>query len=80
MNDAMEGLEQVKDPINIELLVEQINRDLRKKIDKKIKLKQRRRLKQYSWIYFAAFLLLLLVMIAWFVIYRVQHQPHLIHP
>ncbi len=73
MNDAMEGLEQVKDPKNIELMVDQLNRDLRKKIDKKIRIKQKRRLKEYPWIYFAAFLLLLLIIIAWFVINRLQH-------
>ena len=36
MDDAMEGLEQVKDKKNIEFVVEQLNRDLRKKIDKKL--------------------------------------------
>jgi len=58
MNDAMEGLEQVKNQKNIELVVDQLNRDLRKKIDKKIRVKQKRRLKEYPWIYFAVFLLL----------------------
>jgi len=74
MNDAMEGLEQVKNQKNIELAVDQINRDLRKKIDKKIRVKQKRRLKEYPWIYFAVFLLLLLIVVAWFVINRMQHH------
>ena len=75
MNDAMEGLGEVKNPKDIGLVVDQLNRDLRKKIDKKIRIKQKRRFKEYPWIYFAAFLLLLLIIVAWFVVYRLQH-PH----
>jgi len=72
MDDAMEGLEQVKDKKNIEFVVEQLNRDLRKKIDKKLRNRRKRKLKEYPWIYFAAFLILLLLVVAWIVVYRIR--------
>lgn len=73
MNDAIEGLEQVKDPKNIEVFVEQLNRDLRKKTGKKTRARQKRKFKDQPWIYVAAFIILLLLFMAWVVVRRMQH-------
>jgi len=76
MNDAMEGLENVKDKRNINVFVEQLNRKLHKKLlQKKIK-KQKRKLLQQRWVYAAILLILILVIATWLVIMKYQHLQH----
>lgn len=72
VNDAMEGLIKVKNSRDISLLVEQLNNDLGKKLQQKKNLKEKRRLKEYPWIYFAIVLILLLAILSWFVITTVR--------
>ena len=74
MSDALEGLEQVKDKKNIEVFVDQLNRDLRKKTDKKTRSRQKRKFKDQPWIYAAAIIILLLIIMAWIVVRRLMHQ------
>ena len=70
VNDAVEGLQQVKTGKNIETLVEQLNSDLRKKLHQKKAGRNKRKLQEYSWVYLAIILILLLVIAAWFVLHR----------
>ena len=44
MNDALEGLENVKDKKDINVFVEQLNRDLHKKLQQKKNKKQKRKI------------------------------------
>ena len=74
MNDALEGLENVKNRKHLEKLVSQLNTDLHTKLEKKKLRKEKRKLKEYPWIYFALILILVLVVIAWVVINRLQHR------
>lgn len=74
-NDAVEGLQEIKNKKNLETLVEQLNSDLHKKLRQKKTRKDKRKLKELSWIYFAIVLILLLVSIAWFVIHKL-HTAH----
>jgi len=73
MNDALEGLEQVKDKKNIEVFVDQLNRDLRKRTDKKTRSRQKRKFRDQPWIYAAAIIILLLIIMAWVVVRRMMH-------
>jgi anti-sigma factor RsiW len=70
VNDAVEGLETMKNKKDISLYVEQLNTDLHKQLDKKKKRKEKRKLKDQPWLYLAIVLLLLLVVISFIVIKR----------
>lgn len=73
VNDAVEGLQQVKSNKNIEALVEQLNGDLRKKLEQKKTARHKRKLEEHPWAYLAVILIILLVVIAWFVVERLHH-------
>ena len=68
MNDALEGLEDVKNKKDLTFFVEQLNADLHKQLEKKKKKKLKRSLKEQPWLYLAIILLLLLSIISFIVI------------
>ena len=70
VNDAVEGLEEIKNKKDISLYVEQLNADLHKQLDKKKKRKEKRKLKDQPWLYLVIVLLLLLIIISFIVIKR----------
>ena len=72
MNDAVEGLESVKNKAELHDLVQQLNHDLQKKLEKKRQLKEKRKLKDQPWIYYAIVLILFLMIITWYVINRIK--------
>ena len=72
MNDAVEGLENVKDKKDINFFVEQLNRDLHKKLLQKRHKKQKRKLLQQRWVYAAIILILALLIATWLMIVKYQ--------
>jgi ABC-type bacteriocin/lantibiotic exporter with double-glycine peptidase domain len=70
MYDAVEGLEEVKNKQHLELVVQQLNNDLKKQVERKKKRKQKRKLREQPSVYFAVILILLLTVIAYLVIKR----------
>ena len=74
MNDAIEGLEAVKNKEKISELVEQMNQDLQKKLEKKRLRKQKRQLKDQPWIYITILILILLIVISYLIIHRMMQQ------
>jgi ABC-type bacteriocin/lantibiotic exporter with double-glycine peptidase domain len=68
MNDALEGLDQVKDKNTIPSRVHQLNADLKKQLDKR-KRKNREIPSQY-WTYISIIIVLLLIIIGYLVIKR----------
>jgi len=68
MNDAVEGLNELKDKKNINAYVEQLNRDLQKQLDKKKKRREKRKIKDQPWVYFTIVLVLLLIIVSWLVV------------
>jgi len=74
--EAMEGLEGMKNKRHLEQLVTQLNADLHTKLEKKKARKEKRKLKEYPWIYVALIFILVLVVVAWFVIRRLQLAGH----
>ena len=74
LNDALEGLENVKDKKNINVFVEQLNRELQKKLLRKKLKKQKRKLPHQRWIYIAIIVILALVILTWFMIMKYQRQ------
>lgn len=73
INDAVEGLENIKDKQNINVFVEQLNRDLHKKLLQKKAKRQKRKLLQQRWVYAAVILILALAIAAWLMIVKYQH-------
>ncbi len=63
--DALEGLEQVKQKEKLSEMVEQLNRDLKKKIEKKKRGREKLRYKDQPWIYVAVLLILFLAIISY---------------
>jgi hypothetical protein len=55
MNDAVEGLENFKNKQDLSLLVEQLNKDLKKQTAKKKLKKEKRKLKEQPWVYITNF-------------------------
>lgn len=68
--DAVEGLQGMDDQRRLMLYVDQLNRDLRKRTENKMRLRQKRELKIDLWMVIALVLILLLVAISYFLIYK----------
>ena len=73
-DDAMEGLQEIKNKERISSLVEQLNRDLYKKLEKKKKRKEKLRFKDQPWLYIAIIIILLLIVLSYIVIHRMLQQ------
>jgi hypothetical protein len=65
MNDAVEGLESFNNKKDLPLYVEQLNRGLKKQLAKKRMRKEKRKLKEQPWLYFAIIILLVLLFICY---------------
>lgn len=66
--DAVEGLQNVKNQQQLTLIVDQLNRDLKKRTQKKNTRRQKLRLENPYWLYLSLVIILLLVVISYFII------------
>ncbi len=73
-SDALDGLEKIKDKRNLSLLVEQLNRDLKKKTEKKKKFKEKLQLKLDPWLLIMVVVVLLLVIISYIIVRKSLNQ------
>lgn len=71
-SDAVEGLQQLQSKQNLEGLVEQLNKDLHKKLQQKKSGRNKRKLKEYPWVYLALIIILMLIIISWFVVHHLH--------
>jgi hypothetical protein len=69
-DDAMEGLQEIRNKEKISLLVEQLNRDLHKKLEKKKRRHEKFRIKDQPWLFISILILLLLIVLSYFIIHR----------
>lgn len=69
-DDAMEGLKEIKDKQQIAYMVEMLNRDLKKKLEKKKQRRGKMRIKDQPWLYISVLILILLIVISYVVIHR----------
>lgn len=76
MNDAVEGLQAVTRQNEIQTYVEQINKDLHKKIQKKKGRREKRRLKEEPWGYVAILVIILLCIAGVFLVRKVLMPGH----
>ena len=68
VNDAVEGLQDFENKDNIAHFAEQLNRNLKKQLQKKNVRKEKRKLGNMNWVYLSIILLLILAIIAFVVI------------
>jgi predicted secreted protein len=67
-NEAMEGLQEIKDKKQIAYMVEMLNRDLKNKLEKKKKRREKMRIKDQPWLYISILILILLIIISYIVV------------
>ncbi len=70
LSDVTEGLEKFKDKKDVAALVEQLNANLKKQLEKKKGRKLKREIKSPLWLYLSIVILLILVLIAFIIIRR----------
>ena len=73
-NDAMEGLQEFKDKQRVSLMVEMLNRDLKKKTEKKKQRREKMRLKDQPWLYISIIIIILLIIISYIVIIKAMKK------
>jgi hypothetical protein len=73
-NDALEGLQQFGDKKQIAYMVEMLNRDLKKKVEKKNQRREKLKLKDQPWIYITVFIFILLIVLCYMIIQRMLQQ------
>ena len=69
-DDAIEGLQDFKDKEQLRFMVEMLNRDLKKKTEKKKQQKEKMKIKDQPWLYISIVILILLIVLAYIVIHR----------
>lgn len=69
-DDALEGLQDIKDKEQLQYMVEMLNRDLKKKTEKKKKRREDMKIKDQPWLYISILILLLLIVLCYIVISR----------
>lgn len=73
-DDAMDGLKEFRDKEQVSYMVEMLNRDLKKKTEKKKKRREKMKLPEMPWLYITIVIFLLLIVLCYFVIRKMQ-QP-----
>jgi hypothetical protein len=71
INDAIEGLQDFKPAKDIQLSIDQLNNDLKKQIAKNKKWKDKRKINDQPYTYFAIILILLLLIISYIMLKKV---------
>jgi len=66
--DAVEGLQAIKDKQQISYMVELLNRDLKKKLERKKQQREKMRIKDQPWLYISLIIIILLIVIAYIAI------------
>jgi uncharacterized membrane protein YukC len=69
-NDALEGLQSFKDQQRLQILVDQLKKDLKQKTTRKIAYREKRKIKLDSWVIITIVLILVLVVISYFIIHK----------
>ena len=73
-DEALEGLQQFKNKSDLSILVDQLNNDLRKKIAKKKKNRDKLRLKEQPWLYILILIIIFLIIISYIVIQKLLQE------
>ena len=69
-DDAVEGLKEIKDKKQITYMIEMLNRDLKKKLEKKKQRREKMRIKDQPWLYISILIVILLIIVSYIVIHK----------
>ena len=69
-DDAVEGLQEIKDKQQIQYMVEMLNRDLKKKTEKKKQRREKMKIKDQPWLYISILILILLIVLSYIIIHQ----------
>jgi len=72
--DATEGLQQFKNKEKLSSIVDQLNRNLKTKLQKKRKRKEKIHLMEQPWLYLAVIVIIMLIIISYFLLQRLLRQ------
>jgi predicted secreted protein len=73
-DDALEGLQEIKDKQQIQYMVEMLNRDLKKKTAKKKLRREKMKIKDQPWLYISILILIILIALSYMVIRRLLNS------
>ena len=68
--DAIDGLQEFKDKEQLQYMVEMLNRDLKKKTEKKKERREKMKIKDQPWLIVSILILILLIALAYIFIHR----------
>jgi anti-sigma factor RsiW len=71
-NEAVEGLQDFQSNKNLQAFVDHLNKDLHKYIQQKKERREKRRIKENPWVFVAIVFILVIVVVAYLVIKRMQ--------
>lgn len=71
-SDALDGLQAFEDKRQVSHMVEMLNRDLRKKTEKKKQRREKMKLPDQSWIIISVVILIVLIIISYMVVHRMN--------
>ena len=74
VSDAIEGLQNFKDPVQVQEYVEQLNRQLQKQTNQKLVRKKKRKLKEQNWMIIAILAILMLCVAGYLLIHFYSRQ------
>jgi hypothetical protein len=69
-SDALEGLREFRDKQRVAYLVDALNRDLKKKTEKKKLRRQKMQLKDQSWLYISIAIIIILIIISYILVHK----------
>jgi hypothetical protein len=73
-NDAMEGLQEFKDKQQVAYMVDMLNRELKKKTEKKRQRREKLNLKDQYWLYISILIIIILIIISYLIIHRAMQE------
>lgn len=68
--EAMDGLQEFKDKEQLQYMVEMLNRELKKKTEKKKRRREKMNIKDQPWLYISLLILIILIALSYIVIRR----------
>ena len=68
--EALEGLQEFKDKEQLSYMVDMLNRDLKKKTEKKKLRREKMKLKDQPWLYISVLIIIMLIIISYVIIHR----------
>lgn len=72
-SDALDGLQELQDQAKLELIVDGLNRDLKKRVSKKSELRGKMQLKTHWTLYFSILIFLIIIVLIYLYLHRRMH-------